>query len=810
MPALHKLELQGLTEAEIRTLAERLLAVKLSATPNDIFVGEGDLGETDNIVISQLIADCDKNPGVSRMAQNPLLLTLLIMIYANSGAPSAKRHRIYEEAIKTLASVRGREAGHQPISVQDLRERLGAIALSVYKKVSGILPIRSEVTNVVRGVMERQRCEVVSTVEADSFIQRVAESTGLIALETRHGEDDGNAVVTFMHHSFLEYFAAIGLSRELEHTDIGALVGEPRWREILTLLAGIIGENEDVSPIIKRFLDSGSSEHDVDAKLLLFAIDCALECEVPSESAQRLLSTSIKECLKHGPGRLDSWVRAEIGKRLAHLISVCGSSEFDGMLSELIREDDEAVSAAAIDVVGHACANEHVSTEILSAFEQACSRFDVAVLSAVCSAASRSNTLRTDAALQVIGRCLSKSKRNQHAAYEALARVPSLASKYWDQIIDGIDDENLQTSRLASIAAMHAGLNVDVISLNAAKKDILVRALNNVATVSVPGEYSNLEMKKETLNHLLASATLRDRILGIRLLPFAEGEERYVYDKLIGFVKSDTPREELVAALIALRWSGSVIALVKLDDLKIVVNWLKNGTSDVRIAATQLLGFFSKDRLPIDALLSDDFSQLDLEDYRQRISALSSAKVEVLRVKELFFNELTIYLGDKKKTSSENLQRIKTLLDASRRLGENAPPALVKRIRGLIDDYKVDKDLKRKALLCFPAIAMPSRENVESVTKLFTNPRSGMEDELVQIPSILAKKCRSSVDYVVASVSALSELRTTLLALHAKYSKRQNTEQNEYYVTELRSGIDDVTQIIVAFKDFIGSSLPMK
>ncbi|MEI6154103.1 MAG: metallophosphoesterase, partial [Deltaproteobacteria bacterium] len=116
LPTLHKLELQGLTEVEIRMLAGRLLPLKLSATPTDVLVSEENLDENDNIIISQLITDCQKNPGVSRMAQNPLLLTLLIMIYANSGAPSAKRHRIYEEAIKTLASVRGREAGHQPIS----------------------------------------------------------------------------------------------------------------------------------------------------------------------------------------------------------------------------------------------------------------------------------------------------------------------------------------------------------------------------------------------------------------------------------------------------------------------------------------------------------------------------------------------------------------------------------------------------------------------------------------------------------------------------------------------------------------------
>ncbi len=803
LPALHRLELQGLTETEIRMLARRLLALELSATAQDVCVDEGSFNEKDNVVISQLINDCNKNPGVSRMAQNPLLLTLLIMIYANSGAPSAKRHRIYEEAIKTLASVRGREAGHQPISVQDLRERLGAMALSVYKKESGLLPLRAEVSEVVRCVMERQRGEQVNPSEANAFIQKVAESTGLIVLEARQGEEDSCAIVTFMHHSFLEYFAAIGLSRELETSDVGSLVSEARWREILTLLAGIIGESEDVSPIIKRFLDAGASEPDVDARLLLFAIDCAMECEVPSEAAQRLISSSIKECLSKGSGRQDSWVRSEIGRRLEYLLTVCGGSEFDGMVADLIKNGDETTSAAAIDVLGYACANGYESPDILSAFEYACSRTDDAVLSAVCVAGSRSRSLRTNAAEQVISSCLRKSPRNKQAAFEALANVPTLASSHWEEIINGIEDNNSRISRWASSAAIHAGLNVDVISLNATRKDILLRALNQADVMGSLGESRHPQMKKETLNKLLTSGNLQDRILGIRLLPLAEGEERYVYEMLISLVrKPGTPREELVAGLMALNWSGSVLDLFTVSDLRVIADWLVNGTSDVRIQAAQLLGWFGKDQVAVEALLSQDFGKLDIPDYCARILALSRAQVALERVKEVFFKQLATHL-DNKKMTPENLQRTKTLLDASKRLEETAPYNLVQKIRSLVDDFRIDDSLKRKALLCFPAIAMPSKGTVENVTKICLNPPSGMDLELVQLPAILAKKCRKSVDYVVACVGALSELRGALLHLHVRFSKRKATEENEYCITQLRNGINDVTQIIVAFKDFI-------
>lgn len=810
LPALHKLELLGLTEAEIRTLARRLLTLELASTPSDVHVGEGTLSDNDNKVVSQLINDCNRNPGVSRMAQNPLLLTLLIMIYANSGAPSAKRHRIYEEAIKTLASVRGREAGHIPISVQDLRERLGAIALSVYRRESGLLPSRAEVCEVARCTMERQRGEPVDAVEANKFIQRVAESTGLIALETRKGEDDGHAIVTFMHHSFLEYFAAIGLSRELDRLDISELVREPRWREILTLLAGIIGDIEDISPVIKKFLLSGGEEADVEAKLLLFAIDCALECEVPSESTQRLLACHIKQCLTEGPGKLDSWVRSEIGQRLDYLLCVCGESEFVGMMAELINSSDANVCAAAIDMTGYACAGEFESADILQAFEQACTRVDDIVLSAICGAASRSRFLRTNVATQVIIACLQKSRRAQGAAFEALSSIPSLATQCWGEIINGIDSDSQRNSRLASIAAMHAGLNVDLISLTGTRKDLLLRALNNIDILGGRDDIRLPVVKKETISKLLISPTLQHRTLGIRLLPLIDGEERYIYRELTGLIRNpSSPREDVVAALIAIRWSGSVLALATVDDLKVVCEWIRKGTLDVRVAAAQFLGCFGKDRPAVEALLDVNFSNVDIEDYCARVNALARAQTELSRVRELIFQEISRFIGEHKKMGSDNLQCTTTLLDAARRLGETAPHPLTKRLRGLIDDFRVDDRLKQKILLSLPAITLPSQKSVDDITNLFLRPPTGLEVELVQMPAILAKKCRSNVDYVVATVSSLDKLRTAILALYEKFSKRQATVENEYCITELRKGINEVTQIIVAFKDFISNGAPV-
>ena len=481
------------------------------------------------------------------------------------------------------------------------------------------------------------------------------------------------------------------------------------------------------------------------------------------------------------------------------------------MIAGLIAAGDEHASAATIEVLGYACSDGYESQEITTAFEKACSRIDDAVQSAICSAVSRSRVLRTHAALQVVASCLNKSRRNRWAAFEALANIPSLASEHWEEIIICIDDQDARTSKLASIAAMHAGLNVDLISLTGARKDLLLRALNNVDFFSGSHEeFHYPQMKKDTLDRLLASALLTDRTLGIRLLPLAEGEERYIYEMLTGLVRGKmTPREEVVAALIALRRSGSVLGLFTLADLKTIGQFLNNGTSDVRVAAANLLGCFGKDMIAVDALLSTSFRDLSLNDYCARITALSRAQTALEKVNNLIFGEMKIYFDDKKKMNSDNLLRVKTLLDAARRLGATAPAGLSARIFELVGDFKVDTSLKQRALLCYPAIVAPSQKTVDNISDLYKRPLIDMDEQLVQLPAILAKKCKSSVDYVVASVGALSGLRSVLLAQYTKYSKRQVTEDNEYCIAELRNGITEVTQIIVAFKDFIGAGTPI-
>ncbi|HEX7515665.1 MAG TPA: NACHT domain-containing protein [Chthoniobacterales bacterium] len=804
LPTLHKLELQGLSEPNIRTLAERVLSLKVvETTEGGLLLDEKRSSKTDSALVERLLRDCQQNPGVHRLAQNPLLLTLLILIYANSGAPSAKRHLIYAEAIKTLSSVRGREAGHAPISAPDLKERLGAIALSVYKKESGLLPTRGEVREQVRGVMARQRGENVSATEADEFIQKVAESTGLISIGGREDTGGDDAVVTFMHHSFLEYFAASGLSLDLASVRLEDIVHKPRWHEILTLLSGIIGDNADVAPILSKFLQASNAASDVDAKLLLFAVDCALESEVPSEAAQRLLAKAIDESIKSGAAKSDPWVRSELGRRLSSLFASCGTVEFESVLVKCIASDAADESAAAIRIVAYACADGVCASKLIAAVNAACVRNEELVSRAICWAAGHAEAFRTDATLQLIATNLKKAKRRKQAAFEAIAKIPSLAVQHWPEIINGIDDEDNGVRRAASQAAVQAGINADLVVMATSKKDVLLRALRSFDELTGDRQLFSAKVRRETLGRLLDSGDRRSRLIGIGLLPMVDQSERYIYERLIGILNEREDREEVVASLVALTYSGDVLSLLNVADLRLVQHWLATGTGDIRLAALRVLGIFGRDLPVVQGLLRFQTEGIIAEEYAAFMAALGNAKVSRDDASEAVSSELTRLLDPAIKMTSDNVRRLAACLDALRRLEQNASDGLVTKIGLLVDDYRADQTLRSKALLCLPAVAIPSASLVAKLTNFFDRRLPEFELELVQVPSILARKCRQSVDYVIASVGSLSGLREAAIRLHKKISERQTTVENEFRVTELRSGIEEVTNIMVAFDEFI-------
>ena len=219
-------QLKGLSENEMRVLAGKVMTARLNDSESQ------DLESDESELIERLLADTRNSPGIARIARNPLLLTLLVLIYANTGALSAKRHLIYSQAIKTLVSVRGRELRDQQISEADLRTRLGALAVAVFRRQIDEIPKRSDVIDILAPILAHARQIQLDGAKSQAhiFIQEVAEATGLLSIHSDTAGNTNEDLITFMHYSFLEYYAAAGLLVRDFKSAVPDLASNPRWR----------------------------------------------------------------------------------------------------------------------------------------------------------------------------------------------------------------------------------------------------------------------------------------------------------------------------------------------------------------------------------------------------------------------------------------------------------------------------------------------------------------------------------------------------------------------------------------------------
>ncbi len=185
------------------------------------------------------------NPGIRRLASNPLLLTILALMKRQGVALPERRVELYDQYVKTLISSWNRARGldrapQRDLDVVETVRILAPLALWMHEVDPGLglvkreeLHRRLEAVYQKRGESEPEGC-------ARQFMADVREHAGLL-LERGAGE------YGFIHLTFEEFLAAVAIAREAQG-DPGRIAGElarrvedPAWREVSLLLIGYVG-----------------------------------------------------------------------------------------------------------------------------------------------------------------------------------------------------------------------------------------------------------------------------------------------------------------------------------------------------------------------------------------------------------------------------------------------------------------------------------------------------------------------------------------------------------------------------------------
>ena len=195
----------------------------------------------------RLITDIQRDPNITRMAANPLLLSILALIHYQGTQLPRRRVELYRLCIKTLAETwnRARGLGDRPINLylgdEPLDERfvvdvLGPVAYWMHEHCpERVIERRNLEQQLARRLAEYGQVRPLKARNmAGDFIELMVEKTGLLAAR-------GLDLFGFLHLTFEEYLAARYLVDWLDYeTEAQRLAADPRWWEAIRLGAAAL------------------------------------------------------------------------------------------------------------------------------------------------------------------------------------------------------------------------------------------------------------------------------------------------------------------------------------------------------------------------------------------------------------------------------------------------------------------------------------------------------------------------------------------------------------------------------------------
>ncbi len=193
----------------------------------------------------ELLAAIQANPGVRRLAANPLLMTILALMKRQGMVLPHRRAELYDRYVRVLVTTwnRARSLTGNPGPVLELEATLkvlAPVALWMQRATPGrglvrVEELEREVTRILaadRRLLAGQEQE--PGLAARGFLESVRVHTGLLLAR-------GAGHFGFLHLTFLEYLAAVGWV-EAHQEDLPQLfdelaerVGNPEWREVVLL-----------------------------------------------------------------------------------------------------------------------------------------------------------------------------------------------------------------------------------------------------------------------------------------------------------------------------------------------------------------------------------------------------------------------------------------------------------------------------------------------------------------------------------------------------------------------------------------------
>ncbi|WP_243054630.1 SIR2 family protein [Pseudomonas sp. BP01] len=202
-----------------------------------------------------------KTSSLRRLAENPLLLTMLLVVKHGAGRLPPNKVSLYGRAVEVLLDTWNIK-GHEPLNIWEAVPQLAYIALELMQR-----GVQTATEKELLTILERARSTVplISRYAKDTpyeFLKRVELRSSLL-LEAGHQIENGMTVpfYQFRHLTFQEYLASVALAdghydnyspRHSIIRPVAKKLVSDEWKEVVPMLAVLAGKR--ASPIAAALL----------------------------------------------------------------------------------------------------------------------------------------------------------------------------------------------------------------------------------------------------------------------------------------------------------------------------------------------------------------------------------------------------------------------------------------------------------------------------------------------------------------------------------------------------------------------------
>ncbi|MBT9311062.1 NACHT domain-containing protein [Leptothoe kymatousa] len=206
----------------------------------------------------------DNDPEISELATNPLLLTLLCLVFEESGEFPHNQVELYQEGLDIflrkwdVTREIERPETYRKLSKNKKEDLLSKIAYATFEKDKGLFKkatIEAEIREYTENLLRSIRAPEEVDPDCSSILKSMVAQHGLI-VEVAKG------IYSFSHRTFHEYFVALKIVKTLDPQEqikilksLTTHINDYRWQEVFILVSCMLPNADFLIRLIKREID---------------------------------------------------------------------------------------------------------------------------------------------------------------------------------------------------------------------------------------------------------------------------------------------------------------------------------------------------------------------------------------------------------------------------------------------------------------------------------------------------------------------------------------------------------------------------